>query len=45
VKMNLREIGSKAFRLLQDQMNGDDSIQHVVVGARLELRDSTKKNI
>ena len=43
VKQNLREIGSKAFRLLQDQMNGDDSIQHVVVSARLELRDSTKK--
>ena len=43
VKQNLREIGSKAFRLLQDQMNGDDSIQHVVVNARLELRDSTKK--
>lgn len=43
VRQNLREIGNKAFRLLQDQMNGDDSIQHVVVGARLELRDSTKK--
>ena len=43
VKQNLREIGSKAFRLLQDQMNGDDSIQHVVINARLELRDSTKK--
>jgi LacI family transcriptional regulator len=43
VKQNLREIGSKAFRLLQDQMNGDDSVQHVVVNARLELRDSTKK--
>lgn len=43
VKQNLREIGSKAFRLLQDQMNGDDSVQHVVVNARLELRDSTKR--
>jgi len=43
VKQNLREIGSKAFRLLQDQINGDDSVQHVVVNARLELRDSTKK--
>ena len=43
VKQNLREIGSKAFRLLQDQLNGDDSVQHVVVNARLELRDSTKK--
>ena len=43
VKQNLREIGSKAFRLLHDQMNGDDSVQHVVVNARLELRDSTKR--
>ena len=43
VKQNLREIGSKAFRLLHDQMNGDDSVQHVVVNARLEFRDSTKR--
>ena len=42
VKQNLREIGTKAFRLLLDQMQGDDSTQHVVVKARLELRDSTK---
>ena len=43
VKQNLKEIGVKAFRLLLDQMNGDDSIQQVVVKARLELRDSTPK--
>lgn len=43
VKQNLKEIGIKAFRLLLDQMKGDDSVQHVVVSARLELRDSTKK--
>ena len=42
VRQNLREIGTKAFRLLHDQMKGDDSIQHVVVKARLELRDSTE---
>ena len=42
VRQNLKEIGCKAFRLLLDQMNGDDSVQHVVVKARLELRDSTK---
>jgi LacI family transcriptional regulator len=42
VRQNLREIGSKAFRLLLEQMNGDDSVQHIVVKARLELRDSTK---
>ena len=43
VKQNLREIGIKSFRLLLDQMNGDDSVQHVVVKARLEQRDSTRK--
>ena len=42
VKQNLKEIGAKAFRLLSDQMSGDDSVQHVVVNARIELRDSTK---
>ncbi|MBO4463787.1 MAG: LacI family DNA-binding transcriptional regulator [Prevotella sp.] len=42
VKQNLKEIGIKAFRLLLEQMKGDDSVQHVVVSARLELRDSTK---
>ena len=39
---NLKEIGIKAFRLLLDQMNGDDSVQHVVVKTRMELRDSTR---
>jgi LacI family transcriptional regulator len=43
VKQNLREIGTKAFRLLLDQISGDDSVQHVVVKARLELRDSTRR--
>jgi len=42
VRQNLNEIGIKAFRLLLDQINGDDSVQHVVVKARLELRESTK---
>ena len=42
IKQNLREIGIKAFRLLQDQMNGDESVQHIIVKANLELRDSTK---
>ena len=41
VKQNLREIGSWTFRLLLDQIHGDDSVQQVVVNARLELRDST----
>lgn len=43
VKQNLRDIGGKAFKLLNDQINGDDSVKHVVVKARLELRDTTKK--
>ena len=43
VRQNPREIGTKAFRLLLDQMQGDDSVQHIVVKARLELRDSTRK--
>ena len=43
VKQNLSEIGIKAVRILLDQMNGDDSVQHIVVNARLELRDSTKR--
>lgn len=42
IKQNLREIGIKAFRLLLEQINGDDSVQHIIVKANLELRDSTK---
>ena len=45
VKQNMKEMGSKAFQLLFDQMNGDKSVQHVLVNARLELRESTKKII
>ena len=43
IKQNLSEIGIKAVRILLEQINGDDCIQHVVINARLELRDSTKK--
>lgn len=42
VKQNQREMGTKAFKLLLDQLNGDNCVQHVIVKARLELRDSTK---
>ena len=42
VKQNQREMGTKAFKLLFDQLNGDNCVQHVNVKARLELRDSTK---
>jgi len=42
VKQNLKEIGRKAFKLLHDQMNGDDRIRHLIVNAHLELRESTR---
>lgn len=42
VKQNLKEIGKKAFKLLYEQMNGDDGVCQLVVNARLELRESTK---
>lgn len=43
VKQNLKEIGSKAFKLLLDQINGDKHVRRMVVKTRLEIRDSTKK--
>lgn len=43
VKQNLREIGSKTFKLLLDQMNGDNTVRRMVVKTRLEIRDSTRK--
>ncbi len=42
VKQNQREIGVKAFKLLFDQLEGDTCVQHVIVKAHLELRDSTR---
>ena len=42
VKQNPKEIGSRTFKLLMDQINGDESIRHTVVKARLEIRGSTK---
>ena len=43
VKQNLKEIGRKTFKLLLEQMNGDDSVCQLIVNARLEFRESTKK--
>jgi LacI family transcriptional regulator len=43
VKQNLKELGTKAFKLLQDQINGDEEVYHVVANARLEVRESTRK--
>ncbi|MCR5470273.1 MAG: substrate-binding domain-containing protein [Prevotella sp.] len=45
VKQNIKEIGTKAFRLLLDQINGDSQIQNLIVNARLEIRESTRKSI
>ena len=43
VKQNLKEIGRKTFKLLLDQMTGDDSVRHLIVNAHLEIRESTQK--
>jgi len=43
IKQNLKELGTKAFKLLQDQINGDDDVYHVITNARLEIRESTRK--
>ena len=42
VKQNLKEMGRKTFELLFDQMNGDERVKHVIVNARLNIRESTK---
>jgi len=45
LKQNVRELGRKTFKLLLDQINGDDTVSHVVVNARLSVRESTIKDI
>ena len=42
VKQNPKEIGTKAFRLLLGQINGDDRVRRMVVKTRLEIRESTR---
>ena len=42
VQQNPREIGTKAFRLLSDQINGDSRVRRMVVKTRLEIRESTR---
>ena len=42
VKQNLKEIAKKAFKLLYEQMNGEENVCQIVANAHLELRDSTK---
>ena len=45
VKQNLKEIGHQTFELLFEQINGDDSVKHIVVNARLNIRESTRNKI
>ena len=42
IKQNPKEIGAKAFRLLLDQINGDDRVRRMVVKTRLEICESTR---
>lgn len=41
VKQNIKEIGSKTIKMLVDKINGDTSFKHVVIKARLNVREST----
>lgn len=43
VKQNLKEMGTQTFKLLHCQMKGDSRVKRVLVKARLEIRESTKK--
>lgn len=43
VKQNLRDLGCQAFRLLLEQLEDRQAEHHVVIQARLEVRDSTRK--
>lgn len=42
VKQNVKEIGRKTFKLLLDHINGIDTIQHLIIKAQLNIRESTK---
>lgn len=45
VKQNLRDIGRKTFQLLLEHINGNADVKHVVVNARLTIRESTNTSI
>ena len=45
VKQNLKEIGSKTFKVLLDQINGNKIVKRIVVNARLNVKESTKSLI
>ena len=42
VRQNQKEMGTKAFRLLKDQLDGDNCVHHIIVKALLEVRESTQ---
>lgn len=43
VKQNIKEIGHNAFKVLYEQMKGNDNVQHIIIKARLEERETTHK--
>lgn len=43
VKQNIKEIGRNAFKVLLEQMSGNDNVQHIIVKARLGERETTPK--
>jgi len=43
IRQNVKEISKKIFKALYDQINGDDTVRHIVVNARLDIRESTRK--
>lgn len=43
IRQNVKEIGKKTFKALLNHINGDDSVSHIIVNARLDIRESTRK--
>lgn len=43
VKQNVKELGRITFKMLLDSINGTSDTNHIVVNARLNIRESTKK--
>jgi LacI family transcriptional regulator len=43
VKQNMKEIGHSAFKVLFEQMKGNDNVQHIIIKARLEERETTRR--
>lgn len=45
VKQNVKELGRITFKMLLDSINGTSDTNHIVVNARLNIRESTKKKL